>query len=97
MWNVQAGIILRAASRGYVPDKSFVIVTLLATFVLLLSWRATFAALGPKVRCPCMIRRLDQHEAPHWLMVALFITSDTSMSAQPDESRFSQLIICNVI
>ncbi|KAK9819097.1 hypothetical protein WJX74_000450 [Apatococcus lobatus] len=45
---IPAGIVLRSASKGYVPDKSFVIVTLLATAALLLGWRATFSALGPK-------------------------------------------------
>ena len=46
---LQAGLIIRTASKGYLPDKSFVIVTLLATAVLLFSWRALFAALSPKV------------------------------------------------
>ena len=46
---VQAGLIIRSAYRGYLPEKSFVIVSLLATAVLLFAWRGSFAALSSKV------------------------------------------------
>jgi hypothetical protein len=35
---------LRAASRGYLPDKSFLIVSALATALFLIGWRAGLAA-----------------------------------------------------
>ena len=35
----QAGILLRSAFRGYLPDKSFIIVTMVVTGVFLVGWR----------------------------------------------------------
>ena len=36
---MQAGILLRSVFRGYLPDKSFVIVTMAVTGVFLVGWR----------------------------------------------------------
>ena len=40
----QVSLALRSAQRGYLPDKSFVIVSFTATGVLLVGWRAALAA-----------------------------------------------------
>lgn len=40
----QVSLALRSAQRGYLPDKSFVIVSFIATGVLLVGWRAALAA-----------------------------------------------------
>lgn len=40
----QVALILRSVQRGYIPDKSFVIVSFLATGVLLIGWRTALAA-----------------------------------------------------
>ena len=40
---VQIALVLRSAQRGYIPDKSFVIVSFLATGVLLIGWRSALA------------------------------------------------------
>lgn len=48
-WIVGApvGIVLRSISRGYLPDKSFLIVAMVATAVLLIGWRSALtAAIG---------------------------------------------------
>ena len=45
----QTGILLRAAGRGYLPDRSFVVVTLAFTGVLLIGWRTVLAFALPKV------------------------------------------------
>ena len=42
---IPLGIAVRSVMREYVPDKSFVIVSFVATAVLLLGWRAAAAAL----------------------------------------------------
>ncbi|CAL5227528.1 g10517 [Coccomyxa viridis] len=39
-------IALRSASRGYIPDKAFIIVSLVVTAVLLVGWRTGLAALS---------------------------------------------------
>jgi hypothetical protein len=44
---VPAALALRALSRGYLPDTSFVIVSFVATGVLLLGWRGALAAATP--------------------------------------------------
>ena len=41
----QVSLALRSAQRGYLPDKSFVIVSFVATGVLLVGWRAALAAI----------------------------------------------------
>lgn len=41
----QVALALRSAQRGYLPDKSFVIVAFIATGVLLVGWRAALAAI----------------------------------------------------
>jgi hypothetical protein len=45
-WIVGApvGIVLRSISRGYLPDKSFLIVAMVATAVLLIGWRSALTA-----------------------------------------------------
>lgn len=43
MW-LQVALVLRSIQRGYIPDKSFVIVSFIATGVLLIGWRSAFAA-----------------------------------------------------
>eukprot|EP00891_Asterochloris_glomerata_P007343 jgi/Astpho2/7343/fgenesh1_pm.00114_%23_3_t len=61
---VPAGLIIRTASKGYLPDKSFVIVTFLATAVLLFSWRALFAALSPKAASDSPQQRRNKQGNP---------------------------------
>lgn len=41
---LQASLALRSIQRGYIPDKSFVIVSFIATGVLLIGWRSALAA-----------------------------------------------------
>ncbi|BDA46433.1 hypothetical protein COCOBI_08-5260 [Coccomyxa sp. Obi] len=43
------GIALRSLSRGYVPDKAFIIVSLAVTAVFLIGWRSALAAITPEV------------------------------------------------
>ncbi len=43
------GLVLRGASKGYVPPTPFIIVSLVATAVLLVGWRAGYAAVTPEV------------------------------------------------
>ena len=45
------GLLLRGLQKGYMPPKPFIIVSLAATAVLLIGWRAALAAATPKVRC----------------------------------------------
>lgn len=40
---MQIALVLRSIQRGYIPDKSFVIVSFLATGVLLVGWRSALA------------------------------------------------------
>jgi hypothetical protein len=42
-----AGLLVRTLSKGYLPDKAFVIVSLAATAVLLVGWRTALAAAAP--------------------------------------------------
>ena len=41
---LQVALTLRSVQRGYIPDKSFVVVSFLATGVLLIGWRTALAA-----------------------------------------------------
>ena len=41
---LQVSLVLRSIQRGYIPDKSFVIVSFIATGVLLIGWRSALAA-----------------------------------------------------
>jgi hypothetical protein len=45
---LQVGIALRTIGRGYIPDKSFIIVTVVITLVLMVGWRTGLAALTPE-------------------------------------------------
>jgi len=45
---VPASLVLRSIQRGYIPDKSFVIVSFIATGVLLIGWRSALAAATKK-------------------------------------------------
>ncbi|DBA92655.1 TPA: hypothetical protein ACH3X1_002868 [Trebouxia sp. C0004] len=45
---VPASLVLRSIQRGYMPDKSFVIVSFIATGVLLIGWRSALAAATEK-------------------------------------------------
>ncbi|KAL3148581.1 hypothetical protein ABBQ38_014012 [Trebouxia sp. C0009 RCD-2024] len=45
---VPVALILRSIQRGYIPDKSFVIVSFLATGVLLIGWRSALAVATQK-------------------------------------------------
>jgi len=42
---IPVGIFVRSAQRGYLPDTSFVIVTLAVTLVFLVGWRSALAAV----------------------------------------------------
>lgn len=44
------GLVIRGVAKGYVPPKPFVIVSLAATLVLMVGWRAALAAATPEVR-----------------------------------------------
>ena len=57
---LQVAIALRSASRGYIPDKAFIIVSLAVTAFLLVGWRTGFAALL-KVRVMSPLPRM--HDA----------------------------------
>ncbi len=46
-------IALRSASRGYIPDRAFILVSLAVTAVFLVGWRSGLAALTPQA-CPRM-------------------------------------------
>lgn len=45
----QVGIALRSLSRGYFPDKGFVMVTFAVTAVFLIGWRTALASITPEV------------------------------------------------
>lgn len=45
---VPVALVLRSIQRGYIPDKSFVIVSFIATGVLLIGWRSALAAATQK-------------------------------------------------
>jgi hypothetical protein len=40
-------VAIRTAQKGYIPDKSFILVGLGVTFVMMLGWRCGLAALTP--------------------------------------------------
>lgn len=40
---------LRSLSKGYMPDKAFIIVSLVVTAVFLVGWRTALAAATPEV------------------------------------------------
>jgi len=42
------GLVLRGVSKGYVPPTPFIVVTCVATAVLLVGWRSALAAATPK-------------------------------------------------
>ncbi len=46
----QVALVLRGLARGAPPPLPFVAVASVATAVLLIGWRAAFAALSPKVQ-----------------------------------------------
>ena len=45
MAQLQAGIVLRSAFKGHVPEVGFVGVTMAFTFLTLVGWRTALAAL----------------------------------------------------
>jgi len=51
-WAIAAplGIILRSIGKGYIPEKTFVIVSLVATAVLLVGWRTALAAVSSEAK-----------------------------------------------
>jgi hypothetical protein len=51
-----AGLLVRTLSKGYLPDSAFVIVTLVATGVLLVGWRAAAAAAAAGAAAPAQRR-----------------------------------------
>lgn len=44
------GLVFRGLSRGYVPPVPFVIVSLVATAVVMVGWRSAYAAIVSEVR-----------------------------------------------
>lgn len=56
---LQTALVLRSIQRGYIPDKSFVIVSFLATGVLLIGWRSALA-IATQVALPCALSRNAQ-------------------------------------
>jgi hypothetical protein len=55
---VPVGVVLRSISRGYIPSTSFMVVSMVATGVLMVGWRTALAALTPQVSSVTMTRRL---------------------------------------
>lgn len=49
---IPVGLLVRSASRGYLPDPSFVAVSMVANGVLLLGWRTALAAATPETKEP---------------------------------------------
>lgn len=45
---IPLAVVIRSIMRGYIPDKSFIIVGLVVNLVLLVGWRAAFAATQKK-------------------------------------------------
>ena len=46
---IPTGLVLRGLAKGYVPPTPFIIVSLVATAVLLVGWRSALAAKTPEV------------------------------------------------
>ena len=55
---VPAGLVLRSLLRGYVPDATFLMVSMAATGVLTIGWRATLAAATPAPKEPQTLREV---------------------------------------
>lgn len=49
---IPTGLLLRTASRGYIPDPAFIAVSLAANGVLLVGWRTVLAAVTPEAAEP---------------------------------------------
>lgn len=49
---IPAGHLVRAATRGYFPDPSFIAVSMAATGVFLVGWRTALAAATPETKEP---------------------------------------------
>ena len=45
---VPVGLLLRTLSRGYLPETPFLVVSMVATAVLLVGWRSALAAATPE-------------------------------------------------
>jgi hypothetical protein len=45
---IPAGVLLRSAARGYLPDPTFIGISMVANGVFLLGWRAALAAATPE-------------------------------------------------
>lgn len=45
---IPVGLVVRSLVRGYMPDKSFLLVSLAVTGVLLIGWRTALAAAAPQ-------------------------------------------------
>lgn len=61
---LQTALVLRSIQRGYIPDKSFVIVSFLATGVLVIGWRSALAiATQVAFSCALFIVMLDAAKA----------------------------------
>ena len=72
---LQTALVLRSIQRGYIPDKSFVIVSFLATGVLLIGWRSALAvATQVAFSCALFIVLLDAASIgkPLLLLITLY-------------------------
>lgn len=49
---IPAGLLLRSLSRGYLPDTSFIVVSLVVNGALLVGWRAALAAATEEAAAP---------------------------------------------
>lgn len=49
---IPAGLLVRTATRGYIPDPAFIAVSMAANGVLLVGWRAALAAATPEAAEP---------------------------------------------
>ena len=61
---LQVAIGLRSVSRGYIPDKAFIVVSLAVTAFMLIGWRAGLAALTKVclvTLCNMIIDNLHSH------------------------------------
>eukprot|EP00884_Botryococcus_braunii_P018951 jgi/Botrbrau1/573/Bobra.0010s0039.1 len=63
---IPLAVAIRSAQKGYIPDKSFILVGLGVTFVMMLTWRAGLAAVTPKETSATeeMKRRKDKRGNP---------------------------------
>eukprot|EP00798_Chlamydomonas_sp_ICE-L_P021046 gene21046-27917_t len=61
---IPLAVVFRSLAKGYIPDKSFIIVGLVVNFVFLVGWRSAYAALQKKVGWRSAYAALQKKEVP---------------------------------